>query len=349
MTSVDSTPAMGQSLPDWAHPTPSPSLMARYPDPAAWGAMTLGMAGHHLPGKGQPVQPVPSATSASRLQELLFEVCSPFFKDMMAAVEAVVQQEVEARLQNAVNHDGNGYGYSQKRFSGSNPRESVTSEPLPEESSEDEDDKQSHGQTFQALFAGAKRVVEQNQKDSESSESFESAPDDAQAPGGDNPLYLTWSSEQASAKRPSLSLTPTASPLPPEMKPFVGRTAVQPQMRPGASESQGNSPTGKEDAQAARTAVVCRHWKTKGWCRMGEDCKFAHPEEKCGAGVAQAQAKKLANGQRPQAVASVTEDKKKGVKSKKPTGRSRVPTGADDASPGTHGALLTPGLVNQNG
>lgn len=34
------------------------------------------------------------------------------------------------------------------------------------------------------------------------------------------------------------------------------------------------------------TIIVCRHWKSKGWCRMESACKFAHPEHKCGVGVA---------------------------------------------------------------
>lgn len=28
--------------------------------------------------------------------------------------------------------------------------------------------------------------------------------------------------------------------------------------------------------------MVCRHWKTKGWCRMESNCKFLHPEHKRG-------------------------------------------------------------------
>lgn len=31
-------------------------------------------------------------------------------------------------------------------------------------------------------------------------------------------------------------------------------------------------------------AMVCRHWKSKGWCRMERNCKFMHPENKCGIG-----------------------------------------------------------------
>jgi len=31
-----------------------------------------------------------------------------------------------------------------------------------------------------------------------------------------------------------------------------------------------------------RSIMVCRHWKSKGWCRLESKCKFLHPEGKCG-------------------------------------------------------------------
>lgn len=31
-----------------------------------------------------------------------------------------------------------------------------------------------------------------------------------------------------------------------------------------------------------KSTMVCRHWKTKGWCRLGAKCKFQHPEHKRG-------------------------------------------------------------------
>jgi hypothetical protein len=31
-----------------------------------------------------------------------------------------------------------------------------------------------------------------------------------------------------------------------------------------------------------KSAMVCRHWKSKGWCRMESKCKFQHPEHKRG-------------------------------------------------------------------
>jgi hypothetical protein len=42
------------------------------------------------------------------------------------------------------------------------------------------------------------------------------------------------------------------------------------------------SHTSNEDSEQAsdseKSSMVCRHWKTKGWCRMESNCKFLHPE-----------------------------------------------------------------------
>merc|ERR1712014_396011 len=32
-----------------------------------------------------------------------------------------------------------------------------------------------------------------------------------------------------------------------------------------------------------KSVMVCRHWKSKGFCRLEAKCKFQHPDEKRGA------------------------------------------------------------------
>mmetsp|Transcript_7067 Transcript_7067/g.19281 ORF Transcript_7067/g.19281 Transcript_7067/m.19281 type:complete len:297 (-) Transcript_7067:171-1061(-) len=46
-------------------------------------------------------------------------------------------------------------------------------------------------------------------------------------------------------------------------------------------------------------APVCCHWRTKGWCRYQDLCKFAHPENKCGAGLSPLGASALAARRHP--------------------------------------------------
>lgn len=50
-----------------------------------------------------------------------------------------------------------------------------------------------------------------------------------------------------------------------------------------------SSPPSEESEPASDTEksiMVCRHWKSKGWCRMDAKCKFLHPEHKRGISAA---------------------------------------------------------------
>lgn len=37
-----------------------------------------------------------------------------------------------------------------------------------------------------------------------------------------------------------------------------------------------------QSSDVEKSSMVCRHWKSKGWCRLGDNCKFLHPEHKRG-------------------------------------------------------------------
>merc|ERR1712232_499538 len=41
--------------------------------------------------------------------------------------------------------------------------------------------------------------------------------------------------------------------------------------------SDVSEPSGDE-----KSIMVCKHWKSKGWCRLESKCKFLHPEHKRG-------------------------------------------------------------------
>merc|ERR1719350_665529 len=34
-----------------------------------------------------------------------------------------------------------------------------------------------------------------------------------------------------------------------------------------------------------KSVMVCRHWKSKGFCKLEDQCKFLHPENKRGSGT----------------------------------------------------------------
>merc|ERR1719502_1316402 len=62
--------------------------------------------------------------------------------------------------------------------------------------------------------------------------------------------------------------------------------------------------------------MVCRHWKSKGWCRLGSSCKFQHPEHKRGVAgpgmrTTLSLTEALCNDGREAAVAAAWQKKKK--------------------------------------
>lgn len=227
-------------------------------------------------------------------------------------------------------------------------RGNVAAVPLPEESSEDEAEAEGEqrGQ-FQALFGG-KVPASCSRSSSRSGRSTSSedpkppgfgasAMGQRAAQGEGDPLYLQWSSQgQTVGERPAL--TPTVSPVPPHLAPSIqGMNASNAVPMDGSQSPE--SPAGQ-----AKSAVVCRHWKSKGWCRLGDECKFAHPEHKCGAGLTKkADKEKGPPGSRaddgPNQDKKEKLDKPKGKKKSKDIGSKEVPR----TSP-----ALTPGLVNPN-
>lgn len=48
------------------------------------------------------------------------------------------------------------------------------------------------------------------------------------------------------------------------------------------AQSDGLDEAGRSSC-AEKSNMVCRHWKTKGFCRLESSCKFLHPEHKRGA------------------------------------------------------------------
>merc|ERR1719265_485958 len=56
-------------------------------------------------------------------------------------------------------------------------------------------------------------------------------------------------------------------------------TELSPPMDTPTASSPEDSDQGSDPEKAV---MVCRHWRSKGWCRMEDKCKFLHPENKRG-------------------------------------------------------------------
>jgi len=58
---------------------------------------------------------------------------------------------------------------------------------------------------------------------------------------------------------------------------FSGASSESPRsLRSEVSETPGD---------VVKSSMICRHWKSKGFCRLESKCKFLHPEHKCGIDV----------------------------------------------------------------
>jgi len=59
---------------------------------------------------------------------------------------------------------------------------------------------------------------------------------------------------------------------------FSGASSESPRsLRSEVSQTPGD---------VGKSTMVCRHWKSKGFCRLESKCKFLHPEHECGIDVA---------------------------------------------------------------
>jgi len=85
-------------------------------------------------------------------------------------------------------------------------------------------------------------------------------------------------------------------------------------LRYPSSDSEDIVETKSEDtSDVERSVMVCRHWKSKGWCRMESKCKFLHPDHKCGISAPRPA---LAPGASAEGEAEAGRRKKKGSKNR---------------------------------
>lgn len=80
---------------------------------------------------------------------------------------------------------------------------------------------------------------------------------------------------------PPTPAPPTAPPPPPPAPP-------QAAVADSGDGDKGRLADNRQDKSAARgekSVMVCRHWKSKGWCRLEDGCKFLHPDHKRGTGA----------------------------------------------------------------
>lgn len=72
--------------------------------------------------------------------------------------------------------------------------------------------------------------------------------------------------------------------------------AVEPRSPETEAPSQASHEDSEQNIDLEKSTMVCRHWKSKGWCRMGSNCKFLHPEHKRGVGATKSCSDGCTNG-----------------------------------------------------
>mmetsp|Transcript_56242 Transcript_56242/g.164334 ORF Transcript_56242/g.164334 Transcript_56242/m.164334 type:complete len:451 (-) Transcript_56242:254-1606(-) len=177
------------------------------------------------------------------------------------------------------------------------------------------------------------------------------------------PLYLKWEEQHADQGRRDQQRTASsnASGTAPQLI-MVDPTMHQPE---GSAADGGSQMDGDSTPDAERSVMVCRHWKSKGWCRMEDKCKFLHPEHKRGASMKKGGGRGSTSGAAAGAVATACSAKgtgsasngaagevggKSNAKSRR-AGKSRRGTrggggGAEASGDGAPAAMaIAPGLV----
>jgi hypothetical protein len=90
------------------------------------------------------------------------------------------------------------------------------------------------------------------------------------------------------------------------------------------------------DLDSEKNIMVCRHWKTKGWCRLEANCKFLHPEHKrgiaapkpcCGSGMSRAMSPGISTGDSEMPAAALARHRRRGGKNRPNKG---VPSDVQD-------------------
>lgn len=387
------TPAVLQGEPPpWAHPTPSPSPMIRFPG----GPDALGRGGAKL---GVPQPPVS--------EELLWAICHPFINDMIMALRREIQRAIQTpedpnkavrspsevltrpgmgvlgqRSTLGGQMDGGGGGgmpfgsllNPSPPGGASRPAQRRdTCEPLHEEL--DTHSAQDGSPLDSPLMPGvgpgegyAQKVPFARTSKSLSPIPTAADPTSGMSHGGMSSRRASPALQGLEPSMQSMLLSDASASQAGAGPVFLLRSEQNQRLTPTVSPQlplvhnmQQGSPV---DLDGEKSVMVCRHWKSKGWCRLEDQCKFLHPDSKRGAGVPPKKGGGAAGGKEgaghsetgtPPGAASNPGEGTRNSRPSRRAGRGRnnrgqnsgaSAAGADGSSPSS---AMAPGLVGQGG
>lgn len=375
-TPMIATPAVLQGEPpEWAHPTPSPSIFSICPQGSTEPNAKYAFGGQRPSAKQAPQEP--NLPKVDIPMEFLFEVIRPFITEMCQALQQELQVKMDQAMREALSpkqdtqEQEGGRGSSSPPPAMSYPFHSLlnqtptmpnkhlsmsapmrTTAPISEgcTASDSESEQASPAQSGVSglNFNGGK-----NPQKVYSGHTSPILPDMGPSPQGGSaatgPLYLSWSEQQPPDGWAGGRRTPTVSPVVPTMEP-QGQGVFQSLMHPIDEnknlgiKQEGGDDDGDEGGE--KSVMVCRHWKSKGFCRLEDKCKFLHLEHKRGTGVPPTKPKKT---DKPGGSADENRDAAAGSgktsRSSRRAGRNRRSGGDGGDDNGGPAAPAAPGLV----
>eukprot|EP00931_Biecheleriopsis_adriatica_P036912 TRINITY_DN211_c0_g4_i1.p1 TRINITY_DN211_c0_g4~~TRINITY_DN211_c0_g4_i1.p1 ORF type:complete len:309 (+),score=43.67 TRINITY_DN211_c0_g4_i1:128-1054(+) len=260
---------------------------------AAWRAIFRGAAPrighdgeHQSPSSVDGEQGIEGAAGpeSSALHEVLLQVCMPFIKQMLLALQRTLEEEVLARAEfykmagKSPRDEAEGDGAFEKNLSAS-------SGAGPSDGDQAFGDEFRQGASRDPGMAppGGRASVSRVQKaagamNSVLPEGFESDESEAEQP------YTPHANPMPYLRSPSMSSVTSNAPFE-ELVPFEDRLmqALQRSDAVGQSSSEGAG-GGSRSGVNDQSNMVCRHWYSKGWCRLMHSCRFLHPIQERGAG-----------------------------------------------------------------
>mmetsp|Transcript_51534 Transcript_51534/g.122565 ORF Transcript_51534/g.122565 Transcript_51534/m.122565 type:complete len:474 (-) Transcript_51534:125-1546(-) len=296
--------ALHGDLPPWAHPTPSPSPAPLLRHPGHGGTEGSGSA------RDSPV--APSSPPLLVSQELLWSICTPYIEQMLKELLRVcnsAQQDRLAVLAGTGSHSNGGAPGSDADKKEGDPDSAfcalfgaVDTAAGAERS---EGSGTSHAETW--LGTVSDRVKQPatsspmstgvapgrgDRREPQKVTIDKGAGPEATASDSPGPLYVTFSQENKGLEASEQAAAPSGRSGSPGSLSKRNATAqaqhqlahqpLQPQQQ--QQQSQHAPPHQQQHLQqpfhadeVLEESSVCRHWKTKGWCRLEANCKFLHP------------------------------------------------------------------------
>mmetsp|Transcript_70655 Transcript_70655/g.196541 ORF Transcript_70655/g.196541 Transcript_70655/m.196541 type:complete len:377 (-) Transcript_70655:152-1282(-) len=255
--SVKTPKLLHSHTPPWAQETPDPT-----PHGMSWRS-SFGFDDEEDSSVSAPKRPQSAtlaATAALVTPELLRTVCAPFFDKMIEAVQHAVLEQLDAAERAASSTPARVGDVGPRTVLQTPIAEPLSVSPMPS-----------------SISQPVSRVT--------TLQSSQTMRDEASTVGStagkrDSTISIDLSQGCFPLGRTSSAGKPVDAEA---SHPVPARGPATAQEFQTSAADGGNASLSNENNSRA---LVCCHWKNKGWCRLEGDCKFQHPEHKRGIGAA---------------------------------------------------------------